>query len=185
MMANGERVLSRRELNRALLDRQLLNRRAEFSVEEALEHLVGLQSQQPNPPYFGLWSRLESFDPDDLVQPLLQRNVVRATLMRCTVHVVTAGDCLFLRRSIARVIDRQLRGNPTRAAELKKLPDLDDLTQTAHEFLREPRDSKELGAHLAARWPQCKPRADSKSVIVAVVAGQAIPMRSSGRVKHS
>ena len=56
--------LSRRVLNRATLDRQLLLRRAKMSAYDAVEHLAGLQAQAPFPPYFALWSRLHWFRPE-------------------------------------------------------------------------------------------------------------------------
>jgi hypothetical protein len=88
-------VLSRRALNRTLLARQLLLERADVPVREAIEPLVGLQA--PLPPYYGLWSRLDGFDPHELGQMLIDRTAVRLTLMRGTVHLVTVRDALFLR----------------------------------------------------------------------------------------
>src|SRR4051812_8649773 len=82
-------VLGPRALNRALLERQLLLRRQHLRVADALDHLVGLQAQNPSGPYFGLWSRLEDFHPDDLASLIDRRLVVRIALMRWTLHVVT------------------------------------------------------------------------------------------------
>jgi hypothetical protein len=90
-------VLDRRSLNRSLLERQLLLRRHKVSAFEAVEHLVGLQAQAPDPPYVGLWTRLAGFRPGELSRMILERRAVRVALMRNTVHLVTAEDCLKLR----------------------------------------------------------------------------------------
>src|SRR5687768_8615858 len=92
-----DRVLTRRALNRAVLARQMLLERAEMPVLPAIERLIGLQAQLPNPPYVGLWARLASFEKDDLTRLIEQRRVVRSTMMRSTQHLVTARDYLWLR----------------------------------------------------------------------------------------
>jgi Winged helix DNA-binding domain len=79
-------VLGVRALNRALLHRQLLLHRQEISVADALEHLVGLQSQNPNGPYIALWSRLADFDPEELADLVAARKVARVALMRWTLR---------------------------------------------------------------------------------------------------
>jgi hypothetical protein len=99
-------TLTPRALNRALLARQFLLRRAEVPVAEAVQHLLGLQAQAPMPPYYGLWSRLQDFDPHELGRMLNDREAVRMTLMRGTVHVVTAPDALLLRPLLQPVIER-------------------------------------------------------------------------------
>ena len=86
------RTLTVRELNRATLARQLLLRRHRLSVTQAVERVAGLQAQWPPSPYLGMWSRLDGFRPDDLVRAVARRHVVKATLMRTTLHLVSAAD---------------------------------------------------------------------------------------------
>jgi Winged helix DNA-binding domain len=87
-----ERVLSTRELNRALLARQLLLERSSLSLTDALEQVAGLQAQYAPSPYVGLWSRLRDFARQDLTRALEERRAVQATLLRVTIHVVSAAD---------------------------------------------------------------------------------------------
>jgi len=104
-------VLTTRELNRALLARQMLVWRHEgISAADAIERLVGMQAQAPEPPYYGLWTRLAGFDATELSSLVERREVVRVALMRSTIHLVTARDCLRLRPAVQPVIDRGMRG---------------------------------------------------------------------------
>jgi hypothetical protein len=88
----SERVLSTRELNRALLARQLLLERSPRPLQGALEQVAGLQAQYAPSPYIGLWSRLRDFSRDQLTRALEDRRAVQATLMRSTIHIVSAAD---------------------------------------------------------------------------------------------
>ena len=99
-------VLARRALNRALLARQLLLRREHRSAVDTVAHLVGLQSQSPDAAYYGLWNRVEGFVPTELAGLLVERRVVRIALMRSTIHLVTAADCLALRAVLQPVLER-------------------------------------------------------------------------------
>src|SRR5436190_15220302 len=101
-------VLGTRALNRALLARQLLLRRATLPPTKVVERLVGLQAQTPESPYYALWTRLRSFRPDQLADLLEGRKVVRLALMRSTIHLVSAADCLALRPVLEAVQERSL-----------------------------------------------------------------------------
>ena len=148
-----DEVLTRRALNRALLARQGLLERWSCGTEEAVERLVGLQAQAPNAPYVGLWSRVEGFETGDLADRLRSRAVVRIALMRSTVHLVTARDCLSLRPVIAPVLERQLwHGSPWG----KRLVGIDAeaLVRAARELLvARPLPGPELARLLHDRFP--------------------------------
>jgi hypothetical protein len=88
----AERTLTERELNRALLARQLLLERADLSIPRALERVGGIQAQYAPSTYIGLWTRLAGFERDDLTRALERRSVVQGTLMRVTIHLVSARD---------------------------------------------------------------------------------------------
>ncbi len=92
MSTGAERVLTRRELNRALLERQFLLARKKMSLPKTLERIGGIQAQYAPSMYIGLWSRLEGFEREALTRALERREVVQGTLMRVTIHLVSAGD---------------------------------------------------------------------------------------------
>lgn len=88
----ASQLLSLRALNRATLSRQLLLERAELPVRLAVERLASLQAQHPDWPRVALWSRVQGHGPTDLAEAVRRRMVVRATLMRTTLHIVAAAD---------------------------------------------------------------------------------------------
>ncbi|MGW4892563.1 winged helix DNA-binding domain-containing protein [Kitasatospora sp. NPDC004240] len=151
-------VLGPRALGRALLARQHLLARTDLTPTVMIEHLIGLQAQAvPQPPYVGLWSRLEDFRPEGLSALLEGREVVRIALQRGTIHLVTARDCLMLRPLVQPVIERGTRG-----AFGKRLVgvDLAGLAAEARELVEaEPRTFQHLGAELAAGRPGGDPAA--------------------------
>lgn len=142
-------VLSRRALNRALLERQLLLRRVAMPVADAVEHLVGLQAQATLPPYYGLWSRLEPFDPHEVGRLLIAREAVRLTLMRGTVHLATVRDALRLRPLVQAVIERGHNGTFGRRMGGA---DPGELAAATRELLADgPLGARELGRRLVER----------------------------------
>jgi hypothetical protein len=162
-------VLSQRALNRALLERQLLLHRRRYSAAETIEHLVGMQAQEPGNPYIALWSRLEGFQPEELSQLITDRYAVRTSLMRATIHLVTAPDALFLRPLIAPVLERGFATSEfgRRLAGM----DLSQILVTGRDLLAvKPMTSPELGRSLADRWPD----ADRASLAFAV--GYLVPL---------
>jgi hypothetical protein len=143
-------VLSSRALNRALLERQHLLRRADMPVKDMVEHLVGLQAQEIMPPYYGLWSRLDGFDPNELGRLLEEREVVRLWLMRGTIHLATVEDALAFKPLTQVVGERQHRGG--HYGRRMGGVDIEALVETARELLAEgPLGGRELGRRLVAR----------------------------------
>jgi hypothetical protein len=152
-------TLSPRAINRATLARQHLLARTSQTAVDMIEHLVGMQAQAPFPPYTGLWTRLTDFQPTELADALLERQVVRIALMRGTVHLVSAADACFLRPLIQPLLDRDLHINTQWARHLTDL-DLPEVADAARDVLAErPLTAKELGAALAQRWPDREPGA--------------------------
>lgn len=97
----AERVLTVRELNRAVLARQLLLERKRLAPAALIERLVGLQAQWPASPYIGIWTRTTSFERVALERLLARGDVVKATVMRQTLHLVTPRDYALIRSAMS------------------------------------------------------------------------------------
>src|SRR3954467_6635205 len=127
--------LSLSDLNRTLLARQLLLERRAMPVVRGLEAVAGIQAQDPVAPLFGLLARLDGFASDELTRALRRRSVVRGTLMRGTVHLVSARDYLRLEPAVGPLIRglhlQYLRGRPP-------LPDVAERTREAMALAAEP-----------------------------------------------
>lgn len=118
---------------------------------EIAEHLAGLQAQTTNTWYVGFWSRMESFDPQVVSQPMEQRELVRIALMRSTIHLVSAQDCLDFRLPVQPPIVRS-----TTAAFGKNWTglDLDEVVSKGRQLLeQEPLTFNDLGKKLQESWP--------------------------------
>jgi len=191
-MAPASRVLSLRAVNRALLARQLLLERQVLpaggpdraaQVVRTIEHLVGLQAQAPFPPYYGLHSRLDGFLPGDLATLITGRSAVRIALMRGTIHLVSARDCLPLRRLVQPAIERGMRG-----AFGKQLAGVDAaaLAAAGRSLVEsEPMTFSQLGQALAGRWPGHPPAALAQGVRAFVPLVQVPPRAVWGQAGQS
>lgn len=146
-------TLTDRVLNRTLLERQHLLERSTFTTPRMCEHLIGLQAQDVPPPFVGLWSRIADFDPATVSDGVDDRSLVRITLMRGTVHLVTPLDAL--------------RIAPHIQPELEKVPfrkgfnfgamvgmDPDEVRARGEEVLGdEPMAAAQMRARAAELWP--------------------------------
>jgi hypothetical protein len=135
-MAPRARVVTLRALNRTLLARQLLLERRAVAVVRALEAVGGIQAQDPVAPLFGLHSRIEGFEAGALARAVHERRVVRGTLMRGTVHLVSARDYLRLEPATGPLVRDMYRRYRRDRAELG---DVSGLTAEAMAFAAEPR----------------------------------------------
>jgi hypothetical protein len=147
------RIVTVRELNRSLLERQMLLRREKRPALEVIERLVGMQAQVPNDPYVGLWTRIAGFATDELVSLIDNRDAVRVVmLMRTTIHLVSARDCRTIRPLMQPVAERQWGYSPF--ARLLAGIDVDEVVRAGREMLAErPHTANEMGKRLTHRWP--------------------------------
>ncbi len=150
-------TLTLRELNRATLARQLLLERAHVSVPAAVEKLVGLQAQQAIAPYIGLWTRLHDFTREDLAQLIEKRTIIKATLMRSTLHLFTAADYQRFRATLHQVmLDASEAIRKGRGADI----DIEKVVAAARDFLTEkPRTFAEITTLLTSLYPDADPGA--------------------------
>ena len=168
-------VLGQRALNRALLERQLLLRRSKMPALKAVEHLVGLQAQAPNAPYFGLWTRLQGFRQEELSALLIDRQVVRLVLMRGTLHLVSGRDARMLRPLVQPMLERTLKTGSAQARKLTGM-DLEALVAAGRAHVEEqPLTYTELGALLAERWPDRAPTALAQAIRILAPLVQVPP----------
>lgn len=179
-------ILNRRALNRATLARQLLLERSAMPPLAAVHHLAGLQAQTTATWYTGLWGRLADFDPHLMSDLLERREVVRISVMRGTIHLVTAADALAFRPVLQVVHERMLQGSFGR--KLAGL-DLAAIAAAGREMVnQEPLTFDELGRRLLGVWPD----RDRLALAMAVRFREAlvqVPPRGlwkrSGQARHT
>ena len=152
-------ALTARQLNRATLARQLLLAREPIGVVDAMRRIVAVQAQEPASPYVALWNRIAGFDPADLDAAYADHRIIKATLIRITLHAVAAEDYPAFRHAMesslraSRLNDRRFTDTGMTAA------DADALVADVLTFLAEPRRNSDVEAWLGERLGDAMPRA--------------------------
>ena len=162
-------TLDRRTLNRATLDRQWLAERRPASASDAITHLVGLQAQEPLEPYAGLWARLQDFRPGELVELLESRRAVRTLMMRRTLHLLSADDCVAMRPLFQEMLVQKVRSGLGRRLDGV---DLDALAAAGRPLFHErPQILNDVARAVAGRWPDAVVRdlGDALSSLVELI----------------
>ena len=146
--------LTARQLNRATLARQMLLRRERVGVVEAVERVMALQAQEPASPYLALWNRIEAFDPAELDRAFAEHAIVKASMMRITLHAVAATDYPPFHAAVTRTLraaryyDDRFRQTGLTAA------DADALMPEVMTFAASPRTNAEADAWFEERLGQ-------------------------------
>ena len=139
-------------------------------MPDVVEHLVGMQAQEPSHPYVALWSRIAGFAPAALADLIRTRGAVRGTLMRSTLHLATADDGPVLRAALQETIERRFWSNGTYARALEGMDVAPVLAHGRALVEERPLTPAQLRAALAARFPGRDPHAMGQAV------AQIVPM---------
>ncbi|MEV1249686.1 winged helix DNA-binding domain-containing protein [Nonomuraea sp. NPDC049750] len=148
--------LTARQLNRATLARQLLLRRESLTVADAVRRLVALQAQEAPSPYVALWNRLTGFEAKELDVAFADREVVKATLLRITLHAVHAEDYGAFHNAMRRSLRAARLGDSRFTSSGLSIADADALLPHLAEFVASPRTSAEIEDFLKGRYGEPK-----------------------------
>jgi hypothetical protein len=148
--------LTERQLNRATLGRQMLLRRESIEVVDAVRHTVALQAQEPASPYLALWDRLADFDPADLDLAFADRAVVKATLIRITLHAVHAADWPAFHNAMVPILRASRLTDRRFGSSGLSIADADALLPHLARFVARPRTGVEIEDVLEARLGERK-----------------------------
>jgi len=135
----------------------MLLRREPLKPTAAVERLAGLQAQAPRPPFIGLWTRVEGFRREDLVRAIGRQQVVRGTMMRGTLHLVTRKDYVRFRRTLQPMLTAGLRS--ILRGRMNELNVAGAIADARAWFDETPRTFEELRLHLETRFPGADVRA--------------------------
>ena len=171
-------ILTNRQLNRATLARQMLLERSDMGIVDAVRFLGGLQAQQSNDPYIGLWSRLNGFTHEALTALIVDKTLARATTMRGTLHLHTADDLVGFRALVQGFLDAMWKSN-----FLKRFGD-EDKAKVRRAGVRildkGPITAGDLGKQLKAKFPGAEPLALSVLLQLSETLIQVPPTRIWG-----
>ena len=153
----ADEIMSRRALNRATLARQMLLTRERVKPVAAVERLAMMQAQVPRPPFVGLWTRVEGFERRHLVEAIERREIVRGTMLRGTLHLLSRKDYLTFRTTMQRMLSAgaiAILKDRAEGADVAKLV----AAARAH-FKEAPRTFAELRKHLQSKFEEVDERA--------------------------
>jgi hypothetical protein len=151
-----EHTLSKRALNRATLARQMLLKREKAKPVAVVERLAGMQAQVPKPPFIGLWTRIENLKRDDVKRAVDKRELVRGTMMRATLHLMSRDDYIAFRAPLQPMLAKGMSAVLRGRADF----DLDTVLRDARKFFdHQPRTFDELRKHLIQLHPNFDERA--------------------------
>jgi hypothetical protein len=143
--------LTARALNRATLARQLLLGRVVIDVVDAIGRIVAVQAQEPASPYLALWNRVARFDPADLDRAFAGYSVIKATLMRTTLHAVAADDYRPMHTALAAMLRAGRLSDPRFTALAVPADEVDAVVAELAGFAVRPRTNAEFDAAVEAR----------------------------------
>ncbi|HEU4514496.1 MAG TPA: winged helix DNA-binding domain-containing protein [Nocardioidaceae bacterium] len=167
-------MLTKRTLNRTLLKRQHLLERTTMPALGMVEHLVGLQAQDTLPPYVALWARLDGFEPEHLTRLLESRRASRILLMRGTIHLVSAEDCLGMRPLLQETLEKLMRSTSF-VGHCADIPPSQLAAEARRVLGPEPMNVRMLGTALAERFPGHEPGHLANTVRLRLPLVQAPP----------
>jgi hypothetical protein len=144
-------TISARQLNRATLGRQLLLRREKLDIEDAVSRVMALQAQEPASPYLALWNRLAHFNPADLDSAFAEQTVVKATLMRLTLHAVHVKDYPHLYRAMLPSLRASCLNDARFTESGLSVADADALVPHVAAFTAQPRYKTEIEGMIETR----------------------------------
>jgi len=151
-----EHTLGKRALNRATLARQMLLKREKAKPAAVVERLAGMQAQVPKPPFIGLWTRIENLKRDDVKRAIEKRELVRGTMMRATLHLMSRRDYIAFRAPLQPMLTKGMSAVLRNRADF----DLDTVLRDSRAFFdHEPRTFDELRKHLLQLHPKFDERA--------------------------